>query len=102
LTVLGDFYAQTLGLEVVKREAGRIWLRAGEVVLMLEITGEGEPPIDPQTRELVAFAVEPAEREAWAARLEAAGITIEDRTAHTLYFRDPDGRRIAVSSYPFC
>ena len=32
---------------------------------------------------------------------EAAGVRVEDRTEHTLYFRDPDGRRLGVSSYEF-
>jgi hypothetical protein len=27
-------------------------------------------------------------------------VPIEDRTAYTLYVRDPDGRRIGLSSYP--
>jgi hypothetical protein len=42
--------------------------------------------------ELLAFAVD--DKEAWRARVE-----VEAETADTLYFRDPDGRRLAVSSY---
>ena len=33
-------------------------------------------------------------------RLREAGVAIEDRTAFTLYVRDPDGRRVGLSSYP--
>ena len=33
-------------------------------------------------------------------RLARAGIPLDDRTEHTLYFRDPDGHRVAVSDHP--
>jgi hypothetical protein len=35
------------------------------------------------------------------AALSNAGIAIEAETPHTIYFRDPDGRRVALSDYPF-
>ncbi|MBV9948423.1 MAG: VOC family protein [Myxococcales bacterium] len=79
---------------------GNVWLDAGTAVIMLERAEPGEPGIPVGTRELVAFAVD--DRDAWRLRLEAAGVRIEAETAYTLYFRDPDGRRVAVSSYPFC
>jgi catechol 2,3-dioxygenase-like lactoylglutathione lyase family enzyme len=101
LATLATFYERTLGLEVTKRDAGRVWLRAGDVVVMLEVAGDGEPAVPTGTRELVAFAVDPRAREVWVGRLQAAGVALEDRTEHTLYFRDPDGRRIGVSSYSF-
>jgi catechol 2,3-dioxygenase-like lactoylglutathione lyase family enzyme len=41
-----------------------------------------------------------AETAAWEARLGAAGVTIDDRTAATLYVRDPDGHRVGLSVYP--
>jgi catechol 2,3-dioxygenase-like lactoylglutathione lyase family enzyme len=89
---LERFYAGTLGLPVVRRDDGRgsVWLDAGGTVLMLERATREEPSVPAGTRELVAFAVD--DKEAWRARL-----VVEDETAHTLYFRDPDGRRIAVS-----
>jgi len=33
--------------------------------------------------------------------LQAAGVRIEDRTAYTLYLRDPDGHRVGLSVYRF-
>lgn len=97
---LERFYGGLLGLPAVRRDAvrGTVWLRVGESVLMLEPAGPGEPAIDLGTRELVAFAVD--DREAWRSRLNEAGVDVEDETGHTLYFRDPDGRRVAVSCYP--
>ncbi len=61
---------------------------------MLERAGDGEPRVPAGTMDLVAFAVE--DKEAWRGR-----IAVEAETEHTLYFRDPDGRRVAVSSYAF-
>jgi len=61
---------------------------------MLERAEPGEPPVPRGSMELLAFAVD--DKEAWRSRVE-----VEAETAHTLYFRDPDGRRLAVSSYPF-
>jgi hypothetical protein len=35
------------------------------------------------------------------ARFDAARLPIEGETAYTIYVRDPDGRRVGVSSYDF-
>ena len=97
LEALARFYADVLGLTVTRRSEGRsIWLDAGGAILMLERREEGEPAVPSGSKELVAFAVSKALIE----RLEQARIPIEARTAYTLYVRDPDGRRIGLSSYP--
>ncbi|HSY23307.1 MAG TPA: VOC family protein [Polyangiaceae bacterium] len=102
---LERFYAGVLRLDVVRRndERGSVWLRAGSTLLMLERADPGEAPAL-QTRrdslELVAFAIDARDRASWRERLAEASVSIEAETAHTLYFRDPDGRRIGVSSYP--
>jgi hypothetical protein len=49
---------------------------------------------------LLALACTMEQGEAWERVLAAAGVPIEARTAHTRYFRDPEGNRVAVSSYP--
>ncbi len=95
------FYRDVLGLAVVRRDDGRsVWLDAGGTILMLETRGEHEPATNPASRELTCFAIEPDRLQALARRLEAAGLTIEGRTPFTVYFRDPDGRRVGLSSYP--
>ena len=95
------FYRSVLGLPVRRRDDGRgsVWLDAGGVIVMIEQAADDEPSPAPGTLELVAFAVD--DREAWRARIAAAGVAVEDETPHTLYFRDPDGRRVAVSTYGF-
>jgi catechol 2,3-dioxygenase-like lactoylglutathione lyase family enzyme len=93
---LERFYSGVLGLTVLRRDdaRGSVWLDADGVVLMLEAADPNEPGVTPGTKDLVAFAV--AEKESWRAR-----IVVEAETPHTLYFRDPDGRRVAVSTYSF-
>ncbi len=95
------FYRDVLGLPVVREAAERAWLDAGGVVLMVELRAAGEPSIPAGSMELVAFRVTDEERRAMGERLVALGIAKDGETAHTLYFRDPDGRRVGVSSYRF-
>lgn len=99
---LEAFYAGVLGLDCVRRDGTRsVWLAIGDAVLMIERAEESEPPTDPRSMELVAFAAEDvAERDAIEARLRARDVVVEARTAHTIYFRDSDGRRVGVSTYP--
>jgi catechol 2,3-dioxygenase-like lactoylglutathione lyase family enzyme len=96
LARLEQFYATVLGLRVVRRDdaRGSVWLDVGGTVLMLERAGENEPDVPAGTMDLVAFAVD--DTETWRGR-----VALEAETEHTLYFRDPDGRRVAVSSYAF-
>ncbi len=101
---LERFYAGVLGLPVVKRDAARgsVWLRAEGTVLMLEPLGRGDAPLPAGSMELVAFADDGrAGIDVWRDRLAGAGVALEAATEHTLYFRDPDGRRVAVSDYSF-
>ncbi|MBX3228161.1 MAG: VOC family protein [Labilithrix sp.] len=97
LAALERFYAGVLGLAITRRNPRSLWLDAGGTILMLEERDPDEPRIDPTTKELLCFALPPAARDRFATSPE---IEVEARTDFTLYFRDPDGRRIAVSSYP--
>jgi catechol 2,3-dioxygenase-like lactoylglutathione lyase family enzyme len=93
-----DFYALTLGLEPVASEEGKIWLRAGDAILMLERSLRGTGP-EGGSGHVLALAV--SELGTWERRLAAAGVPIDDRTTATLYFRDPEGHRVALSVYRF-
>ena len=96
---LETFYVRVCDFKVRKRddERGSVWLDARSAVLMLERADPEEPPIPAGTKELIAFAIDDVD--AWRARLAAFGIDVEGETQHTLYFRDPDGRRLAVSTF---
>src|SRR3977135_3911925 len=96
------FYGGVLGLDEARRfdEGGRvrsIWMAVGDAVLMLEreIKGAGAGA---GSGHVLVFAV--ADLAAWESRLAAAGVTILDRTAATLYLRDPDGTRSRARRVP--
>jgi glyoxylase I family protein len=95
------FYTGLLGLPELRRfeDAGHvrsIWLRAGDAVIMLELGLRGLGP-DEGSGHLLALAVDSLPE--WEARLLAAGVGIDGRTAHTIYVRDPDGHRVGLTVY---
>ncbi|MFH1808197.1 MAG: VOC family protein [Pseudomonadota bacterium] len=95
------FYRDLLALPVVRAQAGRsVWLGLETSVLMVENATADEPGIPPGSGELLAFAVDAATQERIELALRACAVAIEDRTDFTVYFRDPDGRRVGVSTYP--
>jgi catechol 2,3-dioxygenase-like lactoylglutathione lyase family enzyme len=99
---LVGFYREWLGLEVARDLSPRsVWLQArdGGAVLMVEQAGPGEPTPPVGTLDILAVTVSDAERRALRERLATAGM-LEAETEHTLYFRDPDGRRVGASSHP--
>jgi catechol 2,3-dioxygenase-like lactoylglutathione lyase family enzyme len=94
------FYAGLLGLAEVRRSSGEgapasIWLQAADTVLMLERALRGRGP-DSGSGHVLAFAVD---LPTWEARLRHAGVTIVDRTPHTLYVADPDGHRVGLTVF---
>jgi catechol 2,3-dioxygenase-like lactoylglutathione lyase family enzyme len=95
------FYQQWFQLEVARDALPRsVWLSLGPgSVLMIEAAAVDEPGVPVGSQEFLAFRVSSERRTALRAELLAAGM-LEAETAHTLYFRDPEGRRVGVSSYP--
>jgi len=96
------FYSELLGLRELRRRerdgiVESVWLDAGGVILMVERTLRGSGAAT-GSGHVLAFAVD--DLAAWAARLRAAGQTIDDRTDHTLYTRDPDGHRVGLTVFP--
>jgi catechol 2,3-dioxygenase-like lactoylglutathione lyase family enzyme len=104
---LERFYAGFLGLRVARRDAARgsVWLEAGMVVVMIEPAAENEPSPDRASQELLAFGIDAGsahpDLSSWRKRLAEANVAIEAETPFTLYFRDPEGRRLALSAYVF-
>lgn len=96
------FYVDVLGLPVLRETPGRsVWLRAGNTVVMIERSEPDEPAIPAGSRELIAFSVCEEERAFLRERFLTLGIALDGETAFTTYVRDPDGRRVGVSTYPF-
>ena len=97
------FYSGLLGLAEVRRieEGGAlraVWVAAGGVVIMLErsLRGAGPP-----TGSGHVLAFEASDLASWEERLAASAVPIDDRTAETLFIRDPDGHRIGLSAHRF-
>lgn len=104
---MAAFYRDVLGLPEVQRfllsdaRVRSVWLDLGGAILMVErtdeaprhVTGVGAGPF------LIALRAVPDLGEAERA-LVAAGVLVEGRTARTLYFRDPEGNRVALSDFP--
>lgn len=99
------FYRDVLLLPLADApRPGVVWLRAGELLLMIEPHVVEQAAIEDQVERpglhLLSFAIEPSERAHWEQRLSAHGIAIVNRTDYTLYFHDPEGTRVALSHYP--
>lgn len=95
------FYREVLALCIRRDESPRsVWFEVDEhSVLMLEARPAGEPTPRPGSMDLVAFRVDQTEKN----RARALGFEtgcFDGETEHTVYLRDPDGRRIGVSTYP--
>lgn len=96
---LSAFYEAWLGLVRVRESERSVWLGLAGAVLMIERAEPGEPAPQAGSLELFAVRFTAEERAALRARLVEAGM-LEAETPHTVYFRDPDGRRVAASSAP--
>lgn len=101
INALAAFYVEVLGLVIVRRQAHSVWLGLGLARLMIEQASADEPPFDRQSLEMFALHIDPSERPIIKDRLERLGVAVESETEQTTYFRDPDGRRVGVSSYTF-
>lgn len=97
---LARWYARLFALPVLREQPGySVWLDLGGGALMVERAAPGEPAVPPGSMEFFALRVTPAERDAFVERCAAAGVAVEQRTAFTVYVRDPDGRRVGVSCF---
>lgn len=101
IDTLASFYTDVFGLAVVRDTRPRsVWLTLGEgSVLMIEQRRPGEPPLVAGSMEMFALAVTPERK----ARIRASAVgrgCLDGETEHTVYLRDPDGRRVGASTYP--
>jgi catechol-2,3-dioxygenase len=97
---LEAFYRDGLGLEVIDRQADRVWLALGEST-RLGLWSPGEKEFGDKGGRHVHFAVSvtPDSLDQLAQRLRDAGIPTEGPVEHdggdrSLYFRDPAGNLV--------
>jgi glyoxylase I family protein len=109
---VASFYREVLGLPEIERHHApdgtlrSIWLDVGgNGFLALERVAQTPVP-DPAFRDgrpgvfLVALRIDAAERARVRAELERRGIALVHETKWTLYVRDPEGNRVALSHHP--
>lgn len=89
------FYREVLGLRVLRETPRSTWLAMGKSILMIERAEKKEPEIPKGTKEFLCFGVR-TKRD--VSRFKKR-VRVEDETEFTVYFRDPDGRRVGVSCY---
>lgn len=109
-----QFYTEALGLRIMQRHRERngslrsLWFDLGGVILMVErcegITGEGENRTSASPTatgwHLLALTITPGSRAEWQDKLRRAGVQVTGETAFSIYFRDPENNRLALSHYP--
>jgi len=104
------FYRDVLGLELVAREAGRhVFLRCGASMVLLfnpdRCSADGSSDVPRHGAHgpgHLALAVDNDELPAWRAHLEARGVAIEQvierPSGNSLYFRDPAGNSLELTT----
>jgi len=105
-----DFYRDVLGLEVIRRWPGEggsersVWLSTGQGFLALERASGSEEAgafeEAPAGWQVVALGIAPSDRKGWEERLAAAGVAVARRSPFSIFFRDPEGNRVALSHWP--
>lgn len=102
------FYRDVFGLAEVARhfyESGAlrsIWLAAPPTLLMVEHVETARPRVDGLASGafLLAFPMAAEERLHKRGVLITRGVAIESESMYSIYFRDPEQNRVALSSWP--
>jgi len=111
LETAASFYEKVLGLEEQARHLRpdgslrSIWLslEGGGFLALEACKGELQPApfrSDRPGLHLLALRIDREARARAVEELARAGVAIEHQTRWTVYFRDPEGNRIALSHHP--
>ncbi len=104
------FYAEVLGLDVIRSDKRQVFFRCGEGVLLIFNPAETNQPVDASSpfpvpphgtsgNGHVCFRAGAEEIETWKKRLEQNGVGIEadfswPSGGRSIYFRDPAGNSL--------
>ncbi len=105
------FYREVLGFSELKRHhrsdgtLRSVWVEVpgGGFLALEEVSGEPEPGPFRHERPglfLLAFRISAAGRARAVEALGRAGVAVEHETRWTVYVRDPEGNRVALSHHP--
>jgi glyoxylase I family protein len=112
LEQVAAFYREVLGLREIERHHGpdgglrSIWLDVGGGGSLALERVEAAPQAAPGFRDgrpglfLVALRIPSTDRARVRAELERRGVPLVHETRWTLYVRDPEGNRVALSHHP--
>jgi catechol-2,3-dioxygenase len=109
---VASFYREVLALPELERHHGpdgrlrSVWLDVGGGGFLALERVEAAPSPDPAFRDgrpglfLLALRIDRADRARIRAELERRGLPLVHETKWTLYVRDPEGNRVALSHHP--
>lgn len=106
------FYREVLGLSVLAEHQGEdgslrsVWMGLPGAFIALEVVSQDAPSPTAASQPgpgwfLLALRIAPDERARVREELERAGVPVEHETRWTLYVRDPEGNRVALSHHPY-
>jgi catechol 2,3-dioxygenase-like lactoylglutathione lyase family enzyme len=105
------FYREVLGFPELKRHLRAdgslrsVWVEVpgGGFLALEEVSGEPEPGPFRNERPglfLLAFRIRPEARARVVEAFARSGVPLENETRWTVYVRDPEGNRVALSHHP--
>lgn len=101
--LLSEFYIKFLEFKLIVTHLNEdttvrsIWLQlSDQSILMLENNVN-----EFFSGGVIAFEIKINDRVRWTQRLRNYGISIEHETRYSVYFRDPENNRLAMTHYPF-
>jgi catechol-2,3-dioxygenase len=109
---VASFYREVLALPELERHHGpdgrlrSVWLDVGGGGFLALERVDAAPSPDPAFRDgrpglfLLALRIDRADRARIRAELERRGLPLVHETKWTLYVRDPEGNRVALSHHP--
>jgi len=109
---VASFYREVLALPEIERHHGpdgrlrSVWLDVGGGGFLALERVDTPPSPDPAFRDgrpgpfLFALRIDRADRARIRAELERRGLPLVHETRWTLYVRDPEGNRVALSHHP--
>lgn len=100
LSAARDFYAHVLGLEIMLNSSRLLALRGGGLSVLLLLHRCAPPDRDDGSQQL-SFVIAVDSVTAWIDRIQAAGVSIEQRKtsprgSESICIRDPDGHAVEL------
>jgi len=100
LALSGGGFLALERVEGGRREEGGAAGSQGLGATAPEGRGAEASDVAPAGWHVMALSMDRGERPAWEARLAARGVPVERRTPYSIFLRDPEGNRLALTHWP--